>query len=298
MDQQSSTIRGLGGTLLLTVFTPVIWGSTYLVTTEFLPPQIPFSAAVIRVLPAGLLLVLWGRGRVPSGEWPRLLILSVLNIGLFQGMLFVAAYRLPGGLAAVLGAIQPLMVLWLVWLLDRRAPGVWTAFAAALAVGGMSLLMVGPGSSRDLWGILAALVGRASMASGTYLAHRWRGSLRLSSYVGWQLFLGGLVLLPIAWIFDAPMGHLDTSAYMAFVYLSLFGALISYSLWFRGIQLLNPVMVSALGLLSPVTAIILGWSILGQALSARELLGMSVVLGSVFIIQLLNIKSAKAEKRT
>ena len=43
--------------ILSTALAPLIWGSTYLVTTEFLPPNRPFTAALIRVLPAGLLLL-------------------------------------------------------------------------------------------------------------------------------------------------------------------------------------------------------------------------------------------------
>ena len=83
---------------------PVIWGSTYIVTTELLPPDRPFTAALLRTLPAGLLLVLWCRRWPAWGNWVgwrRLLVLAALNIGVFQALLFVAAYRLPGGVAAV-----------------------------------------------------------------------------------------------------------------------------------------------------------------------------------------------------
>ena len=89
-------------TILTTALAPLIWGSTYLVTTEFLPPDRPFTAALIRALPAGLLLLAWTR-RIPKrSEWTTVVLLGFLNIGFFQAMLFVAAYRLPGGLAAVL----------------------------------------------------------------------------------------------------------------------------------------------------------------------------------------------------
>ncbi|MBF0334491.1 MAG: EamA family transporter, partial [Alphaproteobacteria bacterium] len=96
--------------VLATALAPAIWGSTYIVTTELLPPDRPFTAALLRVLPAGALLALHGWRRPPRrGEWGRLVALSALNIGFFQALLFVAAYRLPGGLAAVVGAIQPLL---------------------------------------------------------------------------------------------------------------------------------------------------------------------------------------------
>ena len=101
--------------ILVTAIAPVIWGSTYIVTSEFLPPDRPFTAALIRVLPAGILLILFTRQFPSSKDFWKLIVLSALNIGLFQALLFVAAYRLPGGLAAVLGAIQPLIVMVLVW---------------------------------------------------------------------------------------------------------------------------------------------------------------------------------------
>ena len=89
--------------ILITAIAPVIWGSTYIVTSEFLPPDRPFTAALIRVLPAGILLILFTRQFPSSKDFWKLIVLSALNIGLFQALLFVAAYRLPGGLAAVLG---------------------------------------------------------------------------------------------------------------------------------------------------------------------------------------------------
>ena len=149
---------------LATALGPVIWGSTYIVTTELLPPDRPFTAALLRTLPAGLLLVLWCRRWPAWGDgvgWRRLLVLAALNIGVFQALLFVAAYRLPGGVAAV----------------------------------------------------------------------------------------------------------------------------VAYALWFRGIARLPSVAVSSLGLLSPVTAVLLGWALLGQAMTGVSLVGMLVVLASILAVQ-------------
>ena len=117
--------------VLTTALAPVIWGSTYIVTTQLLPPDRPFTAALLRVLPAGILLTLFSRRLPQAGQWGRLLLLSALNIGFFQALLFVAAYRLPGGLAAVVGAIQPLLVMGLAWSVDsRRPPGLAVAAGA------------------------------------------------------------------------------------------------------------------------------------------------------------------------
>ena len=109
-------------TKLATALAPMMWGSTNLVTTEILPPNRPFTAALIRVLPAGLLLLAWTRRLPRRGEWGFVALLGFLNIGFFQAMLFVAAYRLPGGLAAVLSSTQTLMVLVFTWLIGKTMP--------------------------------------------------------------------------------------------------------------------------------------------------------------------------------
>lgn len=106
--------------ILITALAPVIWGSTYLVTTEFLPENRPFTAALIRVLPAGLLLLAYTRELPKKHDWTKILLLGFLNIGFFQAMLFVAAYRLPGGLAAVLGSTQTLIIFLLTWLITQK----------------------------------------------------------------------------------------------------------------------------------------------------------------------------------
>ncbi|MGC0154283.1 EamA family transporter [Chromobacterium vaccinii] len=271
--------------VLLTALTPVIWGSTYIVTTQLLPPDRPFTAALLRVLPAGLLLVWMGRWRPRASEWSRLLILSALNIGAFQALLFVAAYRLPGGLAAVVGACQPLLVMALAWRLDSRRPAAMALWASLLGVAGMAALLLSPGSRWDGLGMLAAFGGAVSMACGTYLTRRWRLSAPLTALTGWQLALGGLMLLPPALVIDPPLPRLGWTQLAGYGYLALFGALLAYLLWFRGIARLSPVAVSSLGLLSPLTAVILGWALLGQALSAQSLLGMAVVLASVLAVQ-------------
>ncbi len=110
--------------LLLTALASAIWGTTYIVTSQFLPPDRPFIAALLRVLPAGIALLIWSRRFPQRGEWAKLIVTGILNIGAFQALLFIAAYRLPGGLAAVIGAIQPLLVMLLAWCVDRqRSPG-------------------------------------------------------------------------------------------------------------------------------------------------------------------------------
>ncbi|MBV7426931.1 MULTISPECIES: EamA family transporter [unclassified Acidovorax] len=273
---------------LATAVGPVIWGSTYIVTTELLPPDRPFTAALLRTLPAGLLLVLWCRRWPAWGDWVgwrRLMVLAALNIGVFQALLFVAAYRLPGGVAAVVGAVGPLVVMGLAWALDHRRPPALALGAGAAGVLGMAALLLSPGARWDMVGVGAALVGTVCMAAGTFWSRRWRSDLPVLAFTGWQLLAGGIMLAPVAWLVDPPLPALTAPQVGGYLYLSIAGALLAYALWFRGIARLPSVAVSSLGLLSPVTAVLLGWVLLGQAMTGVSLAGMLVVLASILAVQ-------------
>ena len=271
--------------IFTTAIAPLIWGSTYLVTTEFLPPNRPFTAALIRVLPAGLLLLAWTR-RIPQrDEWATVVLLGFLNIGFFQAMLFVAAYRLPGGLAAVLSSTQTLMVLVFTWLIGKTMPPKAAWAWSATGVLGIAMLVLSPSARYDDTGILAALSGAAAMALGVYLSKYKKTSLPVLAFTGWQLFIGGVFLLPVALLAEPPLESLSPANIGGYLYLCLFGAVFAYVLFFNGIVKLSPAAVSSLGLLSPVSAFVLGWLFLGQGMDAKSLAGFALVLVSIFGVQ-------------
>ena len=236
-------------------------------------------------MPAGLLLLAWTQ-RIPKrDEWATVVLLGFLNIGFFQAMLFVAAYRLPGGLAAVLSSTQTLMVLVFTWLIGKTMPPKAAWGWAAAGVAGIALLVLSPQARYDTLGILAALAGAAAMALGVYLSKHRRTLLPVLAFTGWQLFIGGLCLLPVALLAEPPLEALSVANLGGYLYLCLFGAVLAYVLWFDGIAKLPPAAVSSLGLLSPVCAFVLGWLFLGQGMDAKSLAGFALVLASIFGVQ-------------
>ena len=222
--------------IFTTACAPLIWGSTYLVTTEFLPPDRPLTAALLRVLPAGLLLLMYARVLPRRSEWSTVILLGILNIGFFQAMLFVAAYRLPGGLAAVLSSTQTLMVLLLTWLIGKTMPPKAAWLWAAAGVAGIALMVLSPQARYDAWGIAAALSGAASMSLGVYLSKHRKTSLPVLAFAGWQLLVGGLCLLPAALLAEPPLPALTLANIGGYLYLCLFGAVLAYVLFSEPVQ--------------------------------------------------------------
>jgi probable blue pigment (indigoidine) exporter len=267
--------------ILLTALAPAIWGSTYLITTEALPAGYPVTLAALRALPAGLLLLAVTRC-LPSRAWlGRAFVLGSLNFAVFWVLLFVAAYRLPGGVAATLGSLQALMVILMArgWLGTPIRAGA--VAAAAVGVLGVALLLIGPKAALDPIGIAAGLGGAASMAAGTVLSRKWQPPVSALSFTAWQLTAGGLLLMPIALIVEPPLPPLSAINLAGLVWLGLVGAAATYALWFRGVARLEPAAVSMLGMMSPVTAVILGWLWLDQSLTPLQFFGAAIVLGSV-----------------
>ncbi|EOE5318655.1 MULTISPECIES: EamA family transporter [Providencia] len=269
----------------LTALAPIVWGSTYLVTTEMLPAGIPLTLAVLRALPAGLLLILVLR-KLPEGIWwLRVVVLGVLNFSLFWWLLFIAAYRLPGGVAATVGAVQPLIVLFLSrWLLNNRLSAV-SIMASIAGVFGVAILLLTPNAALDPLGIIAGLAGAFSMAAGTVLSRRWQPPVSALTFTSWQLTAGGLALLPFAIIFEPALPTLSSLNLIGLGYLTLIGGALTYALWFRGLATLGPSSVASLGFLSPVSAVVLGWFYLNQQLSTLQFIGMVVILLSVWVSQ-------------
>ncbi len=272
--------------LLLTALAPTVWGSTYVVTTLLLPPDYPLTMALLRALPAGLLLLLLVRQMPRRSWWPRVLLLGALNFSLFWAMLFVAAYRLPGGVAATLGAIQPLLVILLAKPLLGSTIRALAILGALAGISGVALLVLTPRAALDPLGIAAALTGALSMALGTVLSRRWQPPVSALTFTAWQLLAGGLWLLPAVLLLEPQAPTLTAENLAGIAYLALIGAALTYLLWFRGVARLEPAALSSLGFLSPLSAVLLGWLLLGQDLGQLQLLGMAIVAISVWLGQL------------
>ncbi|MDF8359779.1 EamA family transporter [Achromobacter anxifer] len=283
-----------GSDLLLTALAPAIWGSTYVVTTLMLPQDYPLTVAMLRALPAGILLLLAVR-QLPQGIWwLRAFILGALNFSVFWALLFVAAYRLPGGVAATLGAIQPLVVIMLARSLLGTPVRSLSVLAALGGLGGVALLVLTPKAALDPVGIAAGLISAVSMALGTVLSRRWQPPVSALTFTSWQLTAGGILLVPLALAAEPALPPLSVLNMAGIAYLGLIGAALTYVLWFRGVARLEPAVVSSLGFLSPITAVLLGWGILGQQLSAAQIAGMVIVVASVWLSQRAQRRAAPA----
>ena len=270
----------------LAVITPIIFGTTYLITTEFLPENRPLLAATMRALPTGLVLVI-GSKPPPAGWRLRFLLLSVLYCSALFPLLFLAAYRLPGGVASVINSLTPIIVVILSvpWLGTRIR--VIQIVAGVLGVLGVALLVLRSSARLDFWGVLAMTGCVAMMGVATVLTKRWGHPLGMSApaFTGWTFLLGGLTLLPFTLAFEGLPDQLTGRNVAGLIYLVAVSGILAYGLWFWGLQRLPASSVTFLSLLNPVVAAVLGWLVLDQRLNGWQLAGAAIVLISVVLGQ-------------
>ncbi|MBT2503647.1 EamA family transporter [Curtobacterium sp. ISL-83] len=266
----------------VTALAPALWGTTYITSTAFLPTGHPLLIATLRALPAGIVLLALGR-RLPRGSWWwRSAVLGSLNIAAFFAFLFIAADRLPGGVAAVTGGIQPLLVAVLASKLIREELTTRTIVSGTVGVVGVALVVLRASAALDPVGVGAALLGAMSMAIGIVLSKRWADEVPPLVTTSWQLIAGGILLAVLTLVAEPlPRAHPDVTEVVGFVYLAVAGTAFAYFVWFRGLAVLPARIPAFLGLLSPVVALTIGLVAAGEHLTAIQGLGVTLVVGAV-----------------
>jgi probable blue pigment (indigoidine) exporter len=269
----------------ITALAPIAWGTTYVTTTELLPAGRPLLVATLRVVPAGLVLLIAGtaasRWRPHGADWWRTATLAVFNFGLFFPLLSAAVYRLPGGVAAAAGGLQPLLVCTLSWPLAGRRPRITELAVGSVALLGVALVAIRPGAHLNGGGLLAAVAANVSFAIGVVLTKRYAAPPNRLAATGWQLLMGGAILLPLTAVVEGAPPALTGRNLAGFAYLSMVGTALAFIVWFNGVRRLPPAAPPLLGLAAPFTGAVLGWVVLGQSLAPLQLTGFAITIGAI-----------------
>lgn len=265
--------------MLVTAIAPIAWGSTYVVTRAVLPAE-PLWGAVLRALPAGLLLLLLSRRRPHGPWWWRSAVLGILNTGGFFALVYAVAQRLPSGIAATVMAASPLVMMAAARVVLGQRPRAIALAGGVAGVAGVALMLFGGDAPVDPLGIVLAVVALVASSTGFALATRWGGADLVAS-TSWQLLAGGVLVLPLALLVEGPPPALDAAALAGFAYVTVVATALAFVAWFAGLRHLPAATVGLIGLLNPVTGVVLGAVVAGEVLTLRQLLGLAIVLTGI-----------------
>ncbi|MFE9431421.1 DMT family transporter [Streptomyces sp. NPDC006640] len=267
--------------IALIAVAPVAWGANYYVTREFLPAGQPLWGAALRALPAGCLLLAIARERPRGAWWGRSAVLGLLNTSAFFVLVYVASQTLPTSTASMVMALSPLVLMLGAWALLAERPRGAQLVAAVVGLGGVALMLGGPGAEVRPVGVLASVAALLVSAAGFLLSKRWDPGPSVLSVTAWQLTFGGLLLVAFAAATEGAPPSTGPAALAAYAYTSVIATALAFVAWFTGLRRLPAATVGLVGLLNPVTGVLLGVTMAGDALTAPQTAGMALVLAAV-----------------
>ncbi|WP_040629820.1 DMT family transporter [Fortiea contorta] len=294
-------------TTILLIAPFFLWGTAMVAMKGVLPHTTPLFMAGVRLLPAGVLILMAGAlmGKSQPQSWMAWLwiaIFGIVNGTLFQGFLAEGLVRTGAGLGSVMIDSQPLAVALLsLWLFQERI-GFWGWLGLGLGVSGISLiglpdewilhLFTAPvhltiGNWQQLLdsGEWLMLLAALSMAVGTVLIRFVMQYVDPVVATGWHMIIGGLPLWAMSSVFETQQWqNLTISDGLALGYATVFGSAIAYGLFFYFAASGSLTSLSSLTFLTPVFALLFGNIFLQEILSPLQWVGVGLTLISIYLI--------------
>ena len=284
----------------------LIWGSTFLATRFAVQALPPFFVAGFRFFLGGLILFLLGRARssepLTRAHWIAAAKLGVLFFVICHGAVSWAAQHVPSGVAALLMASIALWTAVVERLLQTQTrPGIRVLLSLAGGFVGLAILVLKPeslaGSTQAQTASFAVLGGALTWAVATVLSPRTLRPQSNFTSAGMQMLCGGGLLLLFSAIFAPPsLDRVTTVTVGALAYLTVVGALVGFLSYTYLLQHVPPTKVATYAYVNPVVALLLGWALAGETISAQSLVASLVVLAAVANI-VLSRSTADAPRR-
>jgi drug/metabolite transporter (DMT)-like permease len=267
----------------------ILWGGGFLFVRIAVPAFGPVALVDVRVLIAGVVLLVWvaARGELPPfwRRWREYLVLGALNVALPFTLIAWAALTVPVSLGSILMATVPLFTAPIAAIqLNERVSG---RQAAGLIVGfiGVGILVgLGPLPLTPGFGVaVGALLGAAALyaVGGVYTARRFTGASPVESTIG-QQFGAFVLLLPFA-VAAPPRAWPPLSAIVALLILAVFSSVLAYLLFFRLISSVGATKTATVSYLIPLFGTMWGVAVLQERIGLETLVGMIVVLCGVVL---------------
>jgi drug/metabolite transporter (DMT)-like permease len=273
----------------------VIWGSTYLAIWYAVASIPPLYTAGFRHAIAGTILLLWAFAKGQRPTWPQIRASIVVGFLFFlvgHGTLHWAETQIPTGLASLLIASEPIWVFLIACAAEKRWRMNWLLFSGvALGLGGVALLM-----GRDVWsagrgvflGAVACLIGAISWSAGIIYSRRSHlsGSPLLLSAL--SLLAGSAMLLAAGSLLGEYRGFsfeaVPMRSWLGLGYLVLFGSVIAFTAYNWLLEHYSPTIVATHTYVNPIVAVLLGWWLASEHVSANVMASAAMVVAAVFLV--------------
>jgi drug/metabolite transporter (DMT)-like permease len=273
-----------------------VWGSTFLAIRYAVETIPPFAMMAGRCLLGGAILLALGLVRerdlawTTRREWGGALVIGVLLFVGCHGVLAYAEERVPSGIAALCLATIPLFVPLLAWALpDGRPPSRRRVAAFVVGFAGVALLVASQGTGGGLHAADALLlVGSAlSWAAGTVATRVVPVPRSPVLGAAMPLLAGGVILVLVAAgsgeLSSLHPGDMTGRSIGGMAYLIVFGTVLTFSAYVWLLRVVSPARVATYAFVNPAVAVVLGWAVAGESLTAGAVLASAVIVAAVAV---------------
>jgi drug/metabolite transporter (DMT)-like permease len=280
-------------TLLAFVCIYFIWGSTYLAIRYAVETIPPLFVASFRHFIAGALLFgwCWWRGLRPTRQqWFASIVLGALFFLIGHGTLHWAEQTLPSGVAAFLIATEAIFVAIILAATRRTRLTPTLLIGLLLGLFGVALIMGADLQTGRLQMLssLAVLIGTVSWAIGMVYSRSAALHPDDSMAAAMSLLAGAVMLFLVGLLTgEAAKFHValvSVKSLISLGYLAIAGSLIAYSAYFWLLNRFPPTLIATHTYVNPIVALVLGWSIAGEVLTARFAFGGVVVIAAIALV--------------
>jgi drug/metabolite transporter (DMT)-like permease len=274
----------------------IIWGTTYLAIAFAVHTMPPFISGVARFALAGLLMYAWLRARNPQPfagvNVPMMALTGVLLSGIGNGFVLWAQQGIPSGIAALIVASVPVLVLIFDWaFFSKRAPTKQALFGIAVAIAGVATIVMHTrtltGNAQPMY-VLAMLVATTGWSIGTLVQKRAATQATVLSFTCGQMLFGAAAQLLLSLV-TGEWSRFDPAAIswqgvVAIAYLVVFGSIIGLNCYLWLLTRVAAPKVATYALVNPVVALVLGAAVLGERVTLLAMVAALLVLVGVALI--------------
>jgi drug/metabolite transporter (DMT)-like permease len=274
----------------------IIWGTTYLAIAFAVHTMPPFISGVARFALAGLLMYAWLRARNPHPfagvSVPMMALTGVLLSGIGNGFVLWAQQGIPSGIAALIVASVPVLVLIFDWaFFSKRAPTKQALFGIAVAIAGVATIVMHTrtlsGNAQPMY-VLAMLVATTGWSIGTLVQKRAATQATVLSFTCGQMLFGAAAQLLFSLV-TGEWSRFDPAAIswqglVAIAYLVVFGSIIGLNCYLWLLTRVAAPKVATYALVNPVVALVLGAAVLGERVTLLAMVAAALVLVGVALI--------------
>jgi len=289
----TSKANAIGLPIIALCFVCFFWGTTWIASKEGVKHMPALQLAGIRQFMGGILYLSyflikktpWPKGK----QWKTIIILSILNFVLSNGLSTWGVKYISSGLGAIIGALVPLWVVVISLFRGVRLARL-TFFGLIISFGGVCVIFYDHLSDfldPDFrFGIILSLTATITWAFGTLYTKKKAASFNPYFSLGIQMFLSSIIILAFngATGISVSLNSIPMISWLSIGYLVIFGSVLTFIAFIYALQNLPTHISSIYAYINPIVAVLLGTVIFGESLTKAIAIGGGITLGGLYMI--------------